>query len=328
MLVNPVDSQAARGDDTTDVEIAFVGGWGRSGSTLLTRMLAEVPGFVAVGEVRDIFLRGIIEDRVCGCGSRFSACDFWQAVGEEAYGGWDTLSVPQLQRLRTLTDKPWHVPALIRPGLRKRTDQAVAEYGEFLLPLYRSIRKVSGARVVVDSSKIASFGAILQRTQGLSPRIVHLVRDPRGTLNSWMKQVHMTDDLDRTRYMPRYNVATGAARYMAYNLEMHAVSSKSPRIQLKYEDLVIEPEKKLRDALAVIGVPDTLDLSDFIGPEGVKLGASHTIAGNPMRHESGWVALRPDEAWRQKMPKRQQRLISTLTLPLMKKYGYDTSVSG
>ncbi len=318
----------ANGSDNTDVNIAYVGGWGRSGSTLLTRMLAEVKGFTAVGELRDVYLRGIIQDRVCGCGSRFSACDFWQAVGEDAYGGWDTLSVPELEELRLRTDKPWHVPALLKPGLRKRTDKAVAEYGELLLPLYRSIRKISGARVIVDASKIASFGAILNRTEGLSPRFIHLVRDPRGTLNSWSKQVRMEDDLDNTRYMPRYNLMSGSAQYVGYNLEMQAVAAKSSHMRMKYEDLVADPEARLREALEVIGASgDDFDFSRFISSEGVKLGVTHTIAGNPMRHESGWVALRHDDGWRKKMPKHQQRIVTALTLPLMKQYGYDIGAS-
>lgn len=318
-----MDDLNSEATDNSNVDIVFVGGWGRSGSTLLTRMLAEVPGFVAVGEVRDIFLRGIIEDRVCGCGERFSSCDFWQAVGDDAYGGWSTLSVPMLKELRVMTDKPWHVPALMKPGLRKVTDEAVAEYGELLLSLYRSIRKVTGARYLVDASKIASYGAILQRVDGLSPRFIHLVRDPRGTLNSWMKQVRMTDDLDTTRYMPRYNIASGAARYLGYNVEMHMVGSKSPHMLMKYEDLVTQPDNIMREALKFIGVPDDCDLSHFMGPEGVKLGVNHTIAGNPMRHESGWIPLRPDNSWREKMPKSRQIGIAAMTFPLIKKYGYD-----
>ena len=313
--------------DSTDVDIVFVGGWGRSGSTLLTRMLAEVPGFVAVGEVRDVFLRGIIEDRVCGCGERFSACDFWQAVGDDAYGGWNQLSVTRVKELRALTDKPWHVPALIKPGLRKTTDEAVEEYGQLFSALYQSIKKITGADYIVDASKIASYGAILQRTEGLSPRFVHLVRDPRGTLNSWMKQVRMTDDLDRARYMPRYNTVSGAARYMGYNAEMHAVGAKSPSMLMRYEDLVIQPEEKIREILSFLGVAEDSDLSHFLGPDGVKLGVNHTIAGNPMRHESGWIPLRPDESWRDKMPKNKQLAIAAMTLPLLKKYEYHVGAS-
>lgn len=310
-------------NDTSDVEIAFVGGWGRSGSTLLSRMLAEVDSFVCVGEIRDVFLRGLIENRVCGCGQRFVECEFWSKVGEEAYGGWDQLSIPMLEDLRNRTDKPWHVPALMKAGLRKDTDEAVAAYGDILLPLYRAMRTVTGARVIVDASKIASFGAILNRTEGLSPRFIHLVRDPRGSLHSWMKQIRMEDDPDTTRYMPQYSVADGAARYVGYNTEMHAVEANSPHMLMKYEDLVVDPEAQIRKALQTIGVSADSDLSHFIGPEGVKLGVTHTVIGNPMRHQSGWIPLRPDEAWREKMPSRQQKTITALTLPLMKKYGYD-----
>ena len=264
-----------------------------------------------------------MEDRVCGCGSRFSSCEFWQGVGNDAYGGWDKLDVQNLKDLRLATDKPWHVPALLLPGIRKKTDKAVEEYGQLLSLLYHSIRKVSGCNYIVDASKIASYGAILHRTEGLDPYFIHLVRDPRGTLNSWMKQVHMTDDLDRVRYMPRYNTLSGIARYLGYNAEMHAVGRKSEHMLMRYEDLVADPENKIKQALEFIGVSDAVDLSAFIDDDKVNLGMNHTIAGNPMRHSSGWIELRPDNAWQSKLSRSQQLFIGTLAYPLLRKYKYN-----
>ncbi len=305
------------------VHTLFIGGWGRSGSTLLSRMLGAVDGYVCVGEIRDVFLRGLVENRVCGCGERFAECEFWGAVGSTAFGGWDQLDPVRLDELRSLVDKPWHLPAVRRKGIRSRTDDAVAEYGEILANLYRAMREVSGAKVIVDSSKIASFAALLEATPGIEPRFVHLVRDPRGTLTSWMKQVRMEDDLDMTRYMPRYSWFSGAARYVTYNAEMHVVEHGSPHVLLRYEDLVRNPETHLRRILELVGVNADASFSDFLGPKGVRLGLTHTVIGNPMRHQSGWIPLRGDDAWKQTMAGRQQAVIAAMTFPLMVRYGYE-----
>ena len=73
--------------------VLFIGGWGRSGSTLLDRVLGHVPGVVSLGEVREIWVRGVIEDRPCGCDRPFSECPFWTEVGDRAWGGWRSFDV-------------------------------------------------------------------------------------------------------------------------------------------------------------------------------------------------------------------------------------------
>jgi len=312
--------------DNGDVVVAYVGGWGRSGSTILARMLAEVgDNMCSGGEIRDIFWKGVEQNRECGCGNLFRDCEFWSHIGEVAYGGWDQLSIPHIEDLKSRTDRPWHVPALLKPGLRKDTDQAVEEYGAILAPLYRAMSD-NGAKVVIDSSKFASFAAILRRTPGLSPRFIHLVRDPRGTLYSWTKSVRV-DEPNQTLHMPQYGIANGAARYVAYNYEMHAVEAGAPHLVMKYEDLVADPEPQIRKILALLDVAPDTDLSHFMGPEGVKLGITHTVMGNPMRKQSGWIPLRHDVAWKTELTSSQKNTITALTLPLLKKYGYDTSIA-
>src|SRR3954469_7299745 len=64
--------------------VALIVGGQRSGSTLLSRVLGESPRAVALGEIWYLWERGVVEDRLCGCGVRFSECDFWQRM---AIGG-------------------------------------------------------------------------------------------------------------------------------------------------------------------------------------------------------------------------------------------------
>ena len=71
----------------TPLKVIFVAGAGRSGSTLLDRMLGSVPRVASVGELRHIWKLGLAEDEFCGCGEPFSACPFWARVVREALPG-------------------------------------------------------------------------------------------------------------------------------------------------------------------------------------------------------------------------------------------------
>src|SRR5204862_6576366 len=71
----------------SDVPVLYIGGWGRSGSTLLAHVLAEVPGFVSVGELRYVWQAGPEANELCGCGLPFDECPVWTAVGQGAVGG-------------------------------------------------------------------------------------------------------------------------------------------------------------------------------------------------------------------------------------------------
>ena len=58
----------------TLLKVLYIAGVGRSGSTLLERMLGAVPGSVNTGELNAIFSRVATQDQRCGCGEPFSAC--------------------------------------------------------------------------------------------------------------------------------------------------------------------------------------------------------------------------------------------------------------
>lgn len=69
----------------TALTLIYITGAGRSGGTLLGRLLDQVEGMFYAGELRQIWRPGL-EQRLCACGSSIGACDFWQAVFQRAWG--------------------------------------------------------------------------------------------------------------------------------------------------------------------------------------------------------------------------------------------------
>src|SRR6185312_2019765 len=130
-----------------------IGGWGRSGSTLVERLLAEMPDTVGAGEVTHLWQRALIDNERCSCGAVFRECPFWDKVGAEAFGGWDAVDAHEVLALKYRVDRTRFVGRQALPtGLnRRRAD--LARYTELHRRLYAAIASVAGVDMVIDSSK-------------------------------------------------------------------------------------------------------------------------------------------------------------------------------
>ena len=312
------------------VRVVYLGGLGRSGTTLLERLLGEVPGIVACGEIVHLWQRGVAENERCGCGLEFAACDFWKQVGKEAFGGWDKIDTVRIGHLRDTVDRTRMIPRLsrrTRPSQRPRSD--LAEYAGYYLSLYRGIAAVSGCGALVDSSKHASLAFCLSRCEEIDLRVIHVVRDSRAVAYSWTTKVARpeTDAAGPARYMTTYPPIRAAGHWNAQNGALQLLArGGTPVLRVRYEDLVDTPEQTLRRVATFAGVPaGSLGLS-FLHTEGdsnyADLTKSHTASGNPMRFTTGKVAIRGDDRWRAAMPDKDRRTVTALTLPLLSRYGY------
>lgn len=302
--------------------VAFLGGFGRSGSTLLERMLAEVPGVTAIGESVHLWERGLRDDERCGCGQPFSACPFWQGVGQAAFGGWDTLDVDHVLALKNAVDRTRYVPRLAAPAASARQARAVDEYDELYRRLYRGVAEVSGDAVIVDASKHASLAFALRRAADLDLRVLHMVRDSRGVAYSWSKQVSRPER--DSEDMPTYSPAKAAVLWTANNTLFDLLGRLGTAVhRFRYEDLIAAPATVLGEVLGFLGLPVTPETLGFLSGDGAELGASHTIGGNPMRFSTGRLTLRADEAWRREMTPRARLGVSALTAWPLAGYGYD-----
>lgn len=295
--------------------VLYIGGMARSGSTLLDLMLGGLPGHCDVGELCYLWRDGVERDLLCACGQRFSACPFWGEVGRVAFGGWDRVDLPRLLALQADVDRTTRIPAVLAPtgGFRRRLE----EYTAALTALYGAIARVSGAEVVVDSTKRPSLAYILRRAPGVDLRLVHVVRDPRGVVYSWTKKVPMPPGASPKAYMNRRSPCQISRRWVTVTLMTGLLRRLGvPTVLVRYEDLVGDPAATLRR------ITGAADVSGVLTPGGVRLGSSHTVAGGRVRMRTGVLPLRLDEEWRTALPASLRRFVSAATWPLRRRYGY------
>lgn len=315
------DSPAAKRDEGDTVRVAFIAATGRSGSTLVSRVLGAVPGVCSVGELCWLWNYGLLRNRTCGCGRPFLDCPFWGAVGDSAFGGWANVDADRAISLRRRLTARAHLPALWAEDVRGRRSPDLAEYQGLLSALYRGISAASGARVVVDNSKQAAVGLIGRSTDGVDLRLVHLVRRSHGVAYSWAKHVARSDlGGDEMR---RRSPGRTAARWTLDNAMYEGIGrSGTPRLLLRYEDFVADARSAAEEVLRFLSVEAAHDDLAFVRRDSVDLGTDHSVWGNPMRLRTGREELTPDEAWRSKMSPNDRRLVTAVSAAGLARYGY------
>jgi len=296
------------------VRVLYVAGTGRSGSTLLARILGRADGVFAAGELRYVWQRGLLEDRVCGCGEPFSRCPFWSEVVDRAFGGRRGVDAAGVAAAQRAVTRLRHVPAM----LARHRPSAPGHLLDTLGRLYRAVADASGCDLVVDSSKLPSYGCVLGHVPDLDVRAVHLVRDPRGTAYSWSRMKPLADG---SGDMQRMSLLKSSSLWLAWNASAPGLFRDAARYRVvRYEDLVARPRDVVDQILAFAG--HNGDGTAFVGERTVALERSHTVAGNPNRLQSGPVELRADEAWTRALGRPQRALVTALTTPLLGRFDY------
>ncbi len=298
------------------LKVLFIGGYGRSGSTLLDRVLGQVPGFLSVGELRHVFQEGFLENRRCGCGDPFLECDFWQAVTERAFGELTEGEVEAIAALKERVDQWWLLPLLGRRVGTRAQRRDLDHYRRILRRLYAAIAAESGASVLVDSSKDVSHGYALRGLDGdLDLHVLHLVRDSRAVAWSWQRRKFNPGN---GAHMNRYSLLRTSAEWLAINALTRLHRPTGARYStLHYADFAADPAAAVDQVLGFLDEPDR---PNPIRDRTVHLGTDHTAAGNPNRFRQGEVEITPDEEWREAMPTPSRLLVTTLTAPSLRRY--------
>ena len=111
--------------------VLFIGGLGRSGSTVFELSLGTDERVAALGEVLHLWKRSLLEGELCGCERPFGDCEYWREVGEKAFGGWGDVDPQRIAELKSKIDRTIRTPQLAA-RLGSRTWKAeVREYAAY-----------------------------------------------------------------------------------------------------------------------------------------------------------------------------------------------------
>jgi hypothetical protein len=276
----------------------------------------------ALGEIVHLWQRDIRDNERCGCGARFSACTFWKRVGELAFGGWGNVDVDRVHALRDVVERTRHIPRLAGARLAPAQHAEVREYASYYAKVYAAAATVSGAQVVVDSSKHSALAHVLRWADDVDLRVVHVVRDARGVAYSWTKTIARPES-DGSAEMTRYSPGRSALLWNAHNAAFGLLSRRGvPVRRIRYEQFLTDPRAAVRELADFAGLLVTGSELAFLGDGYADLRVGHSAAGNPMRFSVGRLPLRRDDAWVRALPRGQRRLVGAVCAPLLRAYGY------
>jgi Sulfotransferase family len=227
-------------------------------------------------------------------------CSVWRAVRDE-------LRDVDRERMLALDRRLLLTRRLGRAG---GDSSSAREYRSGLAELYDAIRRTTGARVLVDTSKAPSYALALGRLDDVELSVVHLVRDPRATAFSRRRTPGPEDT----------GPVGSALLWGVWNvLSERWFAAGRPYVRVRHEDFVERPRETMEILLAAAGVPEVA-LPVTRGGHAV-LGENHSVAGNTARFRAGAVQIRRD-TWEDELPWHHRALVSALTLPLRPRYGY------
>lgn len=313
------ENRGSRLDRSDKLNVVFIAGSGRSGSTLLDRLLGRSKETFSAGEIRSIWRRSVKENFPCGCGEYFHGCEFWNAVMDKAFGGMDQVQIDRILYLQSRVDRFRFVPFLTQTRRPSAFASELAEYDDVMKELYKAIGAVSGAQSIVDSSKVSTHGLVLANSGEFDLKVLHLIRDSRAVAHSWTRAKKQRTARSDEDLMNQKAVSKSAYHWNMENMCAALLQGKADASRrIRYEDFATRP------AATFDSIVKTADLDCPGLDEGdVSLSVNHTVLGNPIRFDTGKIEIRLDDEWRSKMASADKRTVTMITWPLLLKYGYD-----
>ncbi|MFN8565138.1 MAG: hypothetical protein U0703_26730 [Anaerolineae bacterium] len=294
------------------IRVLYIGGYVRSGTTIVDMLLGMNTATIAVGEINLIFRQVAKTDPpvLCSCGEPLSDCPLWTNVLDRFRAALPDIS---FERADDITRMVETFPERLRDASRYRD-----EYAKIWRVMFEAIAEVSGAQYIVDSSKTGRHSLYRPASlvdAGFDVSLLQMVRDPRAV--TWSK---LRREISRGR-LQRRSALFAAAFMSGLHWSVTNVSTdllycggkKLPYYRMRYLDFVEQPVEKLRE----IEQTFQIDLSRTIEviQRDETIGSGHLASGNELRLQNDLRLRKQPPNWKTALP-HPARLGVMVSLPV------------
>ena len=275
------------------IDIVYLLGAGRSGTTLLATLLNNHDSIKTLGEMHQFF-EFLDDDKNCSCGKSLKNCNEWKdAVNSLKFNANSKREFVEEE------EKHGKIPGLLAGKTADRKYLTIQE------EVFSSIHEHRPSKWYVDSSKYIARFLLLKKSKKLNIKGIYVVRDPRGVVYSFQKKVQTPKrPISALLY---YNIINLFGE-IAYRLD-------NDTIKIRYEDLVDKPEETLSYIYSHI-FDEKIEVEKLVQ----YFEIPHIVGGNRMKIEKR-VKLKPDQKWKT-FKRYKQVLYYLIAFPFSKLNNY------
>ncbi|HEV7276280.1 MAG TPA: hypothetical protein VGN80_08335 [Devosiaceae bacterium] len=266
----------------------YLVGTSRGGTTVLQAALASFENVAAVGELKRLHALAA-NSAQCGCGLSVPQCPVWSKL----------LALPPVASLTKAETILASLRLASRLSLGGRAGHSVRSAANAT----KALASALGHQILVDSSKDIDRLVLHARNDDLNLVPVHVIRDPRGVLQSGIRRTHFSPDRIARNWF-RVNAAIVALRLGTRHLRWQTV---------RYEDFCANPLGVCRAILAAAGTEHSLRTDTEV---------QHALGGSPGFRFDGADGITLQEPWREELSSELQQVALRRGGYIAKRFGY------
>ena len=290
-------------------KILYIASNGRSGSTLLEKLLCRDGKNFSVGEI-EFLDKERRSNSLCSCGKAMDQCRFWSPLIQSGTSTLFTYPFSYFRSIDSRVVQPKIIISIIKKLLvgEGYINLKFQDYIQKNEEAFKKISKMSGYDCIVDSSKDPYRMYLLSESQELDVAVLHMIKHPCSFVFSMNKNLS-----GLARYI---RAARMSFRWTFQNLLIIILVRLSPctkYCRIKYEDLATRPSEIMNLVTGLKFTGSHVNSTKNI---------SHSIAGNDLRFSNRKIIL--DERWKTQQHLIEKWTILCLTFPL--KWAWSTQV--